>query len=299
MAARNPPSQPRRTRRRQRRTASWSNRPAVWLATLSTVVGVATGMFTLRDQVFPGEGSTASAVNEGAYRAHVGRICDELNESEEERRGDDKKLARRLKAARTTLAQRDALLDAARRSAARSSHTLAEFAGMRAPSSAAAVHRATVARWRRNLDRVLAYIERLDRAPDRKGLMAAANRLSLDRSALARDGLRVNEGLERLGADNCDIDRPVVTKTITLPPEPTPRPSKQAVQARPRPTSAPAPTAPRSQVAPSTPSINTPSTSPRVTTPSTSPRVNTPSPAKPRFNTPATEGPIGGGGEDG
>ena len=261
MAARKPRSQPRRTRRSQRRTTSWSHRPAVWPATLSTVVGVATGKFTLRDQVFPGEGSTASAVNEGAYRAHVGRICDEVNESEEKRRQDDRKLARELKAARTTLAQRDALLDAARRSAARSSHALAELAGMRAPNATAAVHRATVARWRHNVDRVLAYIERLDR----KGLMAAVNRLSLERSALARDGQRVNEGLVRLGADNCDIDPPVVTKTISLPAAPTPRPSKPASTRTPRATGTPGLAATGSASVPSTPGSTRPARAPGST----------------------------------
>ena len=297
MAARKPRSQPRRTRRSQRRTTSWSHRPAVWLATLSTVVGVATGMFTLRDQVFPGEGSTASAVNEGAYRAHVGRICDEVNESEEARRQDDRKLARSLKAARTTLAQRDALLDAARRSAARSSHALAELAGMQAPEATTAVHRATVARWRHNVDRVLAYIERLDRAANRKGLMVAVDRLSLERSALARDGQRVNEGLVRLGADNCDIDPPVVTKTISLPAAPTPRPSKPASTRTPRATATPGLAATGSASVPSTPRVNTPSSSPRVNTPSPS----NPAPASPgpRVNTPRPDGPITGGGPDG
>ena len=297
MAARNPRSHPRRTRRSKRRTASWSHRPAVWLATLSTVVGVATGMFTLRDQVFPGEGSTASAVNEGAYRAHVGRICDEVNESEEARRRDDRKLARSLKAARTTLAQRDALLDAARRSAARSSHALAELAGMRAPSATAAAHRATVARWRHNVDRVLAYIESLDRAPDRKGLMAAINRLSLERSALARDGQRVNEGLVRLGADNCDIDPPVVTKTISLPAAPTPRSSKPVSTRSPRATATPGVAAEGSASVPTTPGVNTPATSPRVNTPN--PSNAAPTSPGPRVNTPRPDGPISGGGPDG
>ena len=286
MAARKPRSQPRRTRRSKRRTTSWSHRPAVWLATLSTVVGVATGMFTLRDQVFPGEGSTASAVNEGAYRAHVGRICDEVNESEEMLRQDDRRLARRLKAARTTMAQRDALLDAARRSAARSSHALSELAGMQAPEATAAVHRATVARWRRNVDRVLGYIERLDRAANRKGLMVAVDRLSLERSALARDGQRVNEGLVHLGADSCDIDPPVVTQSITLPPEPTPRPRTPE---RPRPTSTPGRVSP-------TPQPETTIT-PRVDTPA--PTTPHPSSPGPRVNTPRPEGPVGGGGEDG
>ena len=290
MADRKPRSHPRRIKRPESGEVRWSQRPAVWLATLSTVVGLATGMFTLRDQVFPGEGGTARAVDEGAYRAHVGRICDEINESEEARRRDDRKLARELKAARGTLAQRDALLDAARRSAARSSHTLSEFAGMQAPRASAAVHRAAVVRWRRNLDRVLAYVERLDRAPDRTGLMAAVNRLSLERSALARDSQGVNEGLERLGADSCDLDPPVVTKAITLPAAPTPRPSET-------------PSGSGSGGDAETPEP-TPTTSPRVNTPSSTPRVNTPSPANPapanpRVNTPGGGGGGGGGGAGG
>ena len=207
MAARNPRSHPRRTRRSERTAAALSHRPAVWLATLSTVVGIATGMFTLRDEVFPDERRLPSAVDADAYRAHIGRLCDEINTSERARRRDDRKLARELKAARGTLAARDALLDAARRSSARSSHTLAEFAGMQAPRASAAVHRATVVRWRRNVDRVLAYVERLDRAADRKALDAAVDRLSLERSTLARDGLRVNEGLERLGATTATSTR--------------------------------------------------------------------------------------------
>jgi hypothetical protein len=298
MAARNSRSHPRRTGRPERRTASWSHRPAVWLATLSTVVGVATGMFTLRDQVFPGEGSTAGAVNAGAYRAHVGRICDEINESEKLRRQGDRKLARQLDSARGITAQRDLLLDAARRSASRSSHTLSQFAGMRAPSDSAAAHRTTVAVWRRNLQRVLAYVERLDRASNRKGLMTAVDRLSRDRTALALDGQRVNEGLQRLGADNCDLQKPVVPKTINLPGAPKPRRTKSApTKGSPRATPTPPPTASGSATSPSLdPRVNTPSTSPRVNTPSTSlPSLK----AKPRVNTPAPDAPLSGGGEGG
>lgn len=283
MAARNPRSHPRRTRRSSRRATPLSQRPAVWLATLSTVVGIATGMFTLRDQVFPGEGSTARAVNEGAYRAHIGVICDELDTSERARRRDDRTVARKLEAAGGTMAARDALLHAARRAAARSSHTLAEFAGMQAPRASTGVHRATVVRWRRNVERVLAYVERLDRAPDRKALDAAVDRLSLERPALARDSQRVNEGLERLGADSCDIDPPVVAAEIRLPPAPTPRPSK-------RPAAKPSAAATAAATAPPTGGA-------------AGPRVNTPGPsnpsatANPRVNTPGPTGPPVGAGE--
>jgi hypothetical protein len=49
---------------------------AIWLATLSTVVGIATGMFTLRDQVFPRESGSAQAVSVSAFRdASVARTA--------------------------------------------------------------------------------------------------------------------------------------------------------------------------------------------------------------------------------
>lgn len=114
MAKKRRRSTPRSTKRPER----VSHNARIWLATLSTVVGVATGMFTLRDQVFPGESGTAGAVSESAFRADVGEICDELNDGERARVPDDRRLARELKKARTNVAQRDALLDNARREAA-------------------------------------------------------------------------------------------------------------------------------------------------------------------------------------
>ena len=59
---------PRRPRSRDR--DGLIRRPAVWLATLSTVVGIATGMFTLRDQVFPRASGTAVAASEDAYQGN-------------------------------------------------------------------------------------------------------------------------------------------------------------------------------------------------------------------------------------
>src|SRR3954451_12875735 len=84
---------------------SLAHRPGVWLATVSTVVGIATGMFTLRDEVFPQESGTAGAAAEASYRQHVGGVCDELNDADAARASGDVQLRRRLKRARTTLAQ--------------------------------------------------------------------------------------------------------------------------------------------------------------------------------------------------
>ena len=41
-------------------------RAKIWLATISTVVGVATGMFTPRDQVFPSEAGSTGAMSTSA-----------------------------------------------------------------------------------------------------------------------------------------------------------------------------------------------------------------------------------------
>jgi len=239
-----------------------SHRAGVWLATVSSVVAVATGMFTLRDEVFPEESGTAGAMSEVAYRAGVGEVCDELNDAEEARRRDDRQIARTLPHTRgDEMAQRDLLLDAARRSTARSSHSLERLSGLRAPEGVAAAQRSTIIVWQRNMTRVLGYIERLDRATDRASLMKAVDRLSRSRTVLARDGSRVNAGLRRLGAESCELDPPVVAKAITLPAAPTPKPKPTATAALVTPRTTPVATsAPQAQSAHSfSPRINTPS----------------------------------------
>jgi hypothetical protein len=275
--------------------------PGVALATLSTVVGVATGMFTLRDEVFPAESGTAGALDVNAYRADVGEICDEVNLAENARRRDDRRLGSALRAARSTLAQRDALLDAARKSAARSSHAFSGFAALSAPRADAATDRSTTEAWKRNLARLRAYIERLDRTTDYADLLAAVDRLSRDRSGLARDGLVVNTGLKHLGANRCVIDPPVVTRTITLPAEPRAARRVATRHNRPKAKTARRPGNPSpSAVAPATAIPNAPDTGAGAGR-SVTPRVNTPQqPApKPRVNTPSSDGPVSGGGEDG
>jgi hypothetical protein len=302
----------RSTRRGSRRSRAHRRSPGVWLATLSTVVGVATGMFTLRDQVFPGEAGSAGAADESAYRADVGEICDEVNASEAARRRDDRRLAVRLRAAGNTLAQRDALLDAARRSAARSSHALAEFSALKPPAADAAAQRSTTRAWERSLDEVENYVERLDRAAGRPGLLAAVDQLSRERSSLAREGLRVNAGLTRLGKSRCVIDRPKVTRTITLPPDPQARrPARHTDRSRPlgradvaRPGAgrghrrvrggdrARAGVTPRAAPSPAPPGHGYQRPRPQ---PSSTPAP----PSRPRVNTPSGNGPVAGGGEDG
>src|SRR4051812_25204333 len=98
----------RRTPPTDRERTPLRGRPTVWLATISTVVGVATGMFTLRDQVFPRESGTAAAVALPEYQAQVGRVCDELNDDDSRRARENRSVEATVEKAGTTLIQRNA-----------------------------------------------------------------------------------------------------------------------------------------------------------------------------------------------
>jgi hypothetical protein len=192
--------------------------PGIWLATLSTVVGVATGMFTLRDQVFPRESGSAQAVSASAFQQQVGGVCDDLNTDDRRRARQVKTIHRRLRTARTTISQRNALLDGQRQTIARSGDALAAFAAIETPKNLRATRRGVKAAWTRNLGRLQSYAERLDRVETRADLAAAIRYLSSLRTPVAREGVALMAGLRRLGGANCDLRTPINTKTFPLPP---------------------------------------------------------------------------------
>ena len=283
------------------------HRAKIWLATISTVVGVATGMFTLRDQVFPSEAGSAGAMSTPAYEEHVGRVCDEVNANDRLRAHEDSILRVGLPRAQTTIDQRNLLLDAARRTIARDGHALAAFTGLAAPDALAPVRHDTGTAWNRNLARVRDYALRLDDAGTRDQLVAALVHLSTVRPSIAADHVTVAAGLERLGAAECDLQPQRVTRTFTLPPpraqhEPrthrtgqlpaTRRPSVTGQATRPAQTPAtrPAPAPRRSPLSavPSRPGANTPM--PSSTQPSHGPNS---------ANTPGAGGGGGGAGDSG
>jgi hypothetical protein len=284
------------------------HRAKLWLATISTVVGVATGMFTLRDQVFPSESGSAGAMSASGYQEHVGRICDEVNANDRLRAHEDSKLRVGLPRAQSTIDQRNLLLDAARRTTARDGQTLASFIGLMAPTALASVRHDTGMAWNRNLTRVRGYAQRLDGAGTRGELVAALVHLSTLRPLIAADHVKVAAGLERLGAAECDLKPQRVTRTFTLPPpraehEPRPhhhqhatdQPSVTGKGTPPAQTPSPRlPTGPRAgplRIVPSQPGVNTPMPA--------RPPVNTPMPARPLVqpnsaNTPGASGGAGG-----
>lgn len=213
--------QTRRKRKQSRPAADSAQRltrsAKIWLTTVSTVVAIATGMFTLRDQVFPREAGTATAQSVAEYQQQVGRVCDEVNGDDRRRAAETKTTEKRLKQAKTSIAQRNALLDAVRRTTARSGHALASFSAIQPPKSLAPAQRDTEAAWNRNLARLRDYAQWLDRAGTRRRLLAAIGHVSTLRPSLSRDGVELSAGLERLGGASCDLAAPRVTPAFTLP----------------------------------------------------------------------------------
>jgi hypothetical protein len=255
------------------RTLSW--RLKISLGTLSTVLAVATGMFTLRDQIFPREAGTAHA-DVNVYERSVGDICDALNAAERARAKNARRLAERLRGAHTTTAQRDALLDSTKAILARSEDGLARFEGLDIPSARASRHRTTDAAWSSSLTQLRGYAERLDTVTSRRDLLAAVGTLSRMRTSLARNAVVRAAGLIALGGPNCRLDPPIVTPTLTLPGSTrTVTPTSGA--AAPPPSGRPGP-APTFSAASSDPAgaAPTPSVEPAVGTSSPTPSVDPP-----------------------
>ena len=194
-------------------------RPAVVLATLCTAVVVGTGMFAIRDSLLPGQSSTAGA-SMVSYQKAVGKICTHVNMADRQAAADARRLKRRLRTARDILEQRDALLDAVRRTNAGTAYELSQFKGLSSPTSLTRRHRSTLAAWSANQRRVVEYQRRLDGAGGRPRLLASIRYLASIRPKLARGGIDVRAGLVNLGGARCRLAAPIVTSTIRLPPLP-------------------------------------------------------------------------------
>ena len=195
-----------------------SRRSAIWLGTLSAALAIAAGMFTLRDQVFPGQSGNAQATSVPEYQQAVGDICGDVNAAERARYLDSRGLREKLKRAHTTLAQRNAVLDSVRRSLASTANEFTRFQGLGIPATLTARHRATAAAWNRNVARIRGYAQRLDAAATRPELLAAIDVLARMRPALGADSVALGAGLIYLGGGRCRLDPPDVERTMTLPP---------------------------------------------------------------------------------
>jgi hypothetical protein len=152
-----------------------------------------------------------------AYEQAVGTTCDALNEADRARVRNARRLARRLSHARTTLAQRNALLDSTKQLLAASEQALADFKGLNVPRARAGLAHDTASVWDRMVERLHGYAQRLDSATNRDEFLATVKTLPTMRTVLARDGVKRGAGLTKLGNGRCKLEKPMVTRAVTLP----------------------------------------------------------------------------------
>jgi hypothetical protein len=270
------------------RKSRW--RPGVWLATLSTVVAVATGMFTLRDQIVPSSAGRAEA-DPTAFEYSVGGICDALNEDERTLVANDHRLANQLKRATTLTSQRNAILDSWDEVLNQSQYELAQFEGLQVPASFLVRERETQQVWSPIAELERQFVERLNAATDESDLSAAIQTLPAARTTIASDGVTLGAGLTYLGQGHCTLDGPVNIPTVTLHPiTPPVKPPSSTTK-----TSAPPvtpPTGPTTTIAPPV----TPPTGPTTTiAPPVTPPTGTTTTTAPPINTTTTTATAGGG----
>lgn len=222
----------------------WRWRPAVWLGTLSTVVAIATGMFTLRDQLFPSDSGTAAA-SVAVYQQSVGDICSALNQADQARVANARSLTTRLSQAKTVLDERNAVLDSWNQVLNGSQYELAQFEGLNVPSVLQARERGTAAAWNRIVLRLRAFTQDLDASSDWPSLASAVKSLPAMQTASEADVVTRTAGLKNLGGGLCMLNQPVSLPAITLP-------RLSAITVQPRPSQAAAGAGEPSQISPQT-----------------------------------------------
>ena len=275
--AQRPPRAKGPARRRRRRVAG--------LTALGTVAGVVVGMLLISGDAPRSEDSAALAVSPSTYRAQIVKVCQRVNASELARRRDATVLSRKLRRARTTAAQRDAILVATRASISRGGSNLAALRSLEPPDASRALHASTAQVWDRSLDRSRQFSVRLDASTNRPELLRAIAPLTQARAANQEDAVELVAGLQRLGGSQCSISR-FSERPVPLPPlrgddgsrpDVTP-PAKSKVNPKPSPTTAPQrqqaqQVAPQATAAPSRPDVSPPAAKP---VPSTGPDVAPP-----------------------
>jgi hypothetical protein len=134
-------------RGRSRRRHTYSSRhkdpgsTATWLGTLGTLVAIATGLFTLRGEIFAPTGRPA-AQRLSAFAVAVAGVCRGLNNADAALRRSDRVLARKVKSAGSALERRDLLFDAVSASLSGSS---AQFERLQAEADGARLNPAATA----------------------------------------------------------------------------------------------------------------------------------------------------------
>ena len=228
------------------------------------------------------ESSVEAAAAEVSYAKDVGAVCDDMNAAQAARRRAALRLRERLDRAKTTIAQRNALIDDTQSTIDRFTRVFGAFRELGAPRRLARLHRATAGAWGDSLERLRRYRTLLAGGFTRPRLVAILERFPRKSGLIIEaQGVDVRAGLERLGGAECDLAALKTVRVFTLPPVDSPRPKSD-----------PGPLVP-------TPRQPPPAPAPPVPTPDPAPPVPTPAPAPPR-PTPAPAPPVPTpGGNDG
>ena len=200
-------------------------RLGVWLTTVSTVVAIAAGMFSVRDSIWepepearpaPTADSQSPSANtasvDSGYRDGIAKVCRQLTSDERARAKDARASTRRLAGADTGFEQADALLLVATRIKDRSLRSLARFKGLETPGALLELRFTLVRAWDRNIAVLQAHEARLRNAKTYGDLVEVARRSNARQTAVDRDWGRITSGLSRLGGTPCDRPR------LTTPP---------------------------------------------------------------------------------
>lgn len=219
-------------------------KPSRWkvaLATVGTLVAIATGVLTLRNQLFPPEdGGTPVAV----YQQQVGELCDDVNDGYVEVRRGHREFVAEVRDNRTLADLRTAVIAELQGRLDFVADLKVKLEALDPPSSWAVSQRTAVAAWGRNAGRLRQQRGELRMVRDRADFDRAIE--SLDVDAFDRDALTASSELRRLGGPACRLDErrtpePVPTPGSRAEPSTPGEPELPALHVAPPPTAPPVP----------------------------------------------------------
>ena len=184
------------------------------LGTAATLVGLTTGVLTLKDQFFPPDQPSAQTVAQ--YQQQVGEVCDTANAVQSSNLRRTRPYKKRLRKARDLGELRNAVMDEVQNRIDSGGDLRGRLAGLEAPSKKLqAVQDKTVANWDKNLSALQAYREELEGLASNTELTRAVG--GVDRSSIETNSLQARAQLRRLGGPSCDLEPRKTSPVVDLP----------------------------------------------------------------------------------
>jgi hypothetical protein len=159
-----------------------------------------------QDEEARGPPAPTEDASEIVYRRDVGDVCDRFSAAQRARRRDGLAMRTRLRRARTTVVQRNAIIDDSQTTIDRSTAIYVSFSGLTPPTAVRPLHEKTAAAWRDSLKRLRAYRSRLEDGDTRARLVAVVNGFKRSHGPIVEENaVVVREGMAELGGADCDI----------------------------------------------------------------------------------------------